>query len=180
MLEGSNAKELITPKNGDIFIFSIADGTVKLSGREYGIRKSTLTRDRPGKSEDIRGDLQGNSEKSQPIDETKDDAEARKDFWSIGGNYIYRPRVQLYVPKEETFPIPQRSIDVVRTTHTTLDVLQESRIDHYRNVDVDRSLSDSWTGFTKFTTLNEKPLDGYVWSGRRLAKTPATTRPDHL
>ena len=26
----------------------------------------------------------------------------------------------------------------------------------------------------------EKPPDGYVWSGRRLTTTQATTRPDHL
>ena len=46
-------------------------------------------------------------------------------------------------------------IDVTRTTHTNLDVFQESRNDCW-NVDVDRSLSDSWTGFTKFTILYEK------------------------
>ena len=34
-------------------------------------------------------------------------------------------------------------------------VLQESRIDDHWNVDMDRSLSDSWTGITKFTSLNE-------------------------
>ena len=45
---------------------------------------------------------------------------------------------------------------------------------------MDRNLSDSWTGLTKFTVLNEKPVEGHVWSGRRLTKIPATTRPDHL
>ena len=29
----------------------------------------------------------------------------------------------------------------------------------------DRELSDSWTGFTRFIVLNEKPPDGYTWSG---------------
>ena len=38
-------------------------------------------------------------------------------------------------------------IDVSRTTHTNLDVLQESRIDDYWNIDGSRDLSDSWTGF---------------------------------
>ena len=37
-----------------------------------------------------------------------------------------------------------------------LDVMQESRIDDYWTVDVDRNLSDSWTGFTKFTILKKK------------------------
>ena len=58
---------------------------------------------------------------SQPIDDTKDDAEARHDFWSFEGDFIYRhhvePRVQLYVPKEETFPIPLKFFDVTRN-HT--------------------------------------------------------------
>ena len=78
-------------------------------------------------------DLQGNSEKSQPTDETKDEAEASNDFWSMEGDFIYRHQVELrvllYVPKEETFPIPLKKIDVTRTTPTNLDVLQEKRID---------------------------------------------------
>ena len=43
-------------------------------------------------------------------------------------------RVQLYVPREEAFPIPLKYIDVTRTTHTNLDVLQESRTDDFWNV----------------------------------------------
>ena len=35
------------------------------------------------------------------------------------------PRVKLYMPKEESFPIPMKYIDVTRTTHTSLDVLLE-------------------------------------------------------
>ena len=77
--------------------------------------------------------------------ETKDDAEARDDYWSMEGNFIDRfhlePRVQLCVPKEESFSIPLKYIDVTRSTHTDLDVMQEKRIDNYRNVDVNRSLS---------------------------------------
>ena len=91
-------------------MFPIADGTVKMSGRYHGIRKSTLMRDQLVKSEDLRGDLRGSSEKSQPIDETRDDAEARNHFWSIEGDFTYRhhvePRVQLYVSNGEAFPIP--------------------------------------------------------------------------
>ena len=41
-------------------------------------------------------------------------------------------------------------------------------------------LSDSWTGFTQFTLLDEKPPDGHMWSGERLTKRQATSRPDHL
>ena len=38
------------------------------------------------------------------------------------------PRVQLHVPKEETLPISLKYVDVTRTMHTKVDVLQESHI----------------------------------------------------
>ena len=84
------------------------------------------------------------------------------------------------MPKEETFPIPLKHIDVTRATYTNLDVLQESRIDDYWNVNVDRSLSNSWTGFTKFALLKEKPPSGYMWSRERRTKIQGTTRPGYL
>ena len=71
-------------------------------------------------------------------------------------------------------------IDVSRTTHTTLDVKQEKRIDDYWNIDGSRDLSDPWTGFTQFTLLEEKPPDGFLWSGWRLTRKQLTSRPDHL
>ena len=104
--------------------------------------------------------------KNFKVNRETDDAEGRADFRSIQGDFIYRhhnePRIQLYAPKEETFPIPLKYIDVTRSAHTDLDVLQEKRIDDYWNVDSNRSLSDSWKGFTKFTLLKEKPPKGYV------------------
>ena len=90
------------------------------------------------------------------------------------------PRVQLGVPKEETFSIPLKYIDVTRSTHTDLDVMQEKRIDDYWNVDENRSLSDSWTGFTMFALLMEKPTPGFMWSCGRLTRIQATTTPDHV
>ena len=49
------------------------------------------------------------------------------------------PRVQLHVPKEETFRTPLKHIDVTRSTHSKLDVLQEGRVDDCWNIDVDRT-----------------------------------------
>ena len=83
------------------------------------------------------------------------------------------PRVKLYSPREESFPTPLKSIDVSRTTHTNLDVKQERRIDDYWNIDGSRDLSDYWTGFTQFALLEEKPPDGYMWSGWRLTRKTA-------
>ena len=159
-----NAKRVLTSKKGENFHIPMADGTANLLGRDHEIRESTLRQYDPVGSKDLSEELQRNSEEPQPA-ETKEDAEARNDFWSIEGDVIYRhhtePRVHFHVPKEESFTIPWKSIDVTKTTHTSLDVLQEKRINDYWNVDGDRTLSDSWTGFTKFTLLNEKPPPGF-------------------
>ena len=83
------------------------------------------------------------------------------------------PRVKLYSPREESFPTPLKCIDVSRSTHTNLDVKQEKRIDDYWNIDGSRDLSDSWTGFTQFSLLDEKPPDGKMWSGEETDKKTA-------
>ena len=104
------------------------------------------------------------------------------DFWSMSGSFIYRhhvePRVELYSPREESFLVPLKYIDVTRT-HTNLDVKQENRIDDYWNIDGSRDLSDLWTGFTQFTPFDEKAPDGCTWSGERLLRKQLTSRPDH-
>ena len=97
-----------------------------------------------------------------PHDSFPDAGEAISDFWFMSGNFIYRhhvePRVKLYSPREESFPIPRKYIDVSRKTHTNLDVRQEKRIDDYWNVDGSWDLSD---------LLEEKLPNGYMWSERR-------------
>ena len=116
-------------------------------------------------------DFLGESEGSlpPPHDSLPDAVEAIIDHWSMSGNFIYRhhvePRVKFYSPREESFPIPLKYIDVTRTTPTNLDVKLEKRIDDYWNIDGSRELSDPWIGFTQFTLLDEKPPDGYMWSG---------------
>ena len=71
-------------------------------------------------------------------------------------------------------------INVTRSTHTDLDVMQEKKIDDYWNVDSCKHLSDSWRGFTKFTLLKETHPKGYMWSGKRWTKIQTTTRPDYV
>ena len=74
-------------QKGEIFRFPIAGGTTTFSGRDHEVRESTVRRDHPVMSQDLRDALQGNSERSQPT-ETRDDAGVRKDFWSIQGDLI--------------------------------------------------------------------------------------------
>ena len=80
--------------------------------------------------------------------------------------------------KNHACPIPLKYIDVSRTAHRNLDVLQERRIDDYWNIDGSRDLSDCWTGFT--ILLEEEPPNGYMCSGKRLTRKQLTSRPDHL
>ena len=138
---------------------------IKLPGGVQDLRTSTLIRQRPIRGEshvDFLGESAGSL--PQPHDSFPDASEAINDFWSMSENFLYRhhvePRVKLYPPREDSFPIPMKYIDVSRTTHTNLDVKQERRIDDYWSIDGSRDLSDSWTGFTQFTQLKEKIPDG--------------------
>ena len=145
-----------------------------------------MKRDHP-----IRGeshiDFLGESEGSlpPPHDSFPDAGEAINDFWSISGNFIYRhhvePRVKLYSPREESFPIPLKYIDVSRTTHTNLDVKQEKRIDDYWNIDVSRAcLMIGQVSLNSLYLVKKNLQNGNMWSGERLTKRQVTSRPDHL
>ena len=162
-----NAKEVIFLKEKGDFIFPIADGRIKTLGGDQDLRTSTLVRHRPIQGEsniDFLGEPEGSI--PPPQDSFLDASEAMNDFWSMSGNFTYRhhvePRLKLCSPRQESFPIPLKYIDVSRITHTNLDVKQEKRIDDYWNIDGSRDLSDLWTGFTQFTLLEEKPPDGYI------------------
>ena len=172
-----NAKEVIFPKQGE-FIFPIIDGRIKTPGGDQELRTSSLIRPRPIQGEG-HVDFLGESEGALPqhYDSFPVAGEAMNDFWSMSGSFIYRhhvePRVKLYPPREESFPIPLIYINISRTTHTNLDVKLEKRIDDFWNIDGSRDLSDPWTGFTQFTLLDEKVPDGYTWSGGRLTRKTA-------
>ena len=156
-----NAKEVIFHKEKGEFIFPIADGRIKPLGGDQGLKTPALIRQRPIQGES-NIDFLGESEGSlpQPQDSYPDAGEAINDFWSMSGSFMCRHhvelRVKLYSPREESFPIPPKYIDVCRTTHTNLDVKQEKRIDDYWNIDGSRDLSDYWTGFTQYILLEEK------------------------
>ena len=179
-----NAKEVMFPKEGE-FTFPIADGRIKTPGEDQALRTSTLIRPRPNQGEghiDFLEESEGSF--PQPYDSLLVAGEAMHDFWSMSGSFVYRhhvePRVEFYSPREESFPIPLKYIDVIRTTHTNLDVKLEKRIDDYWNIDGSPDLSDPWTGFTQFTPVDEKAPDGYTWSGERLTRNQLTSRSDHL
>ena len=59
-------------------------------------------------------------------------------------------------------------------------MIRLKRFDDYWNGDGNGNLSDSRTGFAKFTLLKETPPKGFLWSRRRLTIIETTTRPDHF
>ena len=172
------------PKKRESF-FTIADGRIKPFGGDQELKTSTLVRQRPIQGES-HVDFLGKSEGSLPPlhDSFPDASEAINDFWPMSGNFTNRhhveARVKLYSPREESFPIPMKYIDVSRTTHANLDVKREKPIGAYWNIDGSRDLSDPWTGFTQFALLEEKPPQGYLLSGRRLTRKQLTSRSNHL
>ena len=82
-----NAKEVTTPKDGEKFVFPIADGKVKLSGGDQNLTASSLIRDNPKRGEEPE-DFLWESEGSPPPhqDSLADAGEARDDFWSSSGD----------------------------------------------------------------------------------------------
>ena len=108
-----NAKEVLTPLKGDNFIFPVADGIIKVSGGDQRLRIYSLIRIVQNKERNkkfFEGESDGLSSPTPFQDDlTRDDAEAKHDFWSITGDFIYRHHVEhpvkLYMPGEESFPI---------------------------------------------------------------------------
>ena len=82
----------------------------------------------------------------------------------MSGRFIYRhhvePRVKLQSPREESFPIPLKYIDVSRTPHTNLDVKCKGNI--------------SCTSYSR--TFGYGKLRTSTWSTlRTMARTPQST-----
>ena len=89
-------------------------------------------REHPIRGEGRRNFLGESGGSHPPLHDSFPDAgEAVNDFWSVSGNFLFRhhvePRVKLYSPREESFPIPLKYIDVSRTTYTNLDVIKDTR-----------------------------------------------------
>ena len=118
-----NEKEVFGPKTVK-FLFSRSQMEQSSCLEKWVFRTSTLLRDQPERGEELRDDVRGESDGSQPTDTTTDDREAKTIFLLIEGNYVSRHHVEGGV-----IPIPLRYIDVIRRTHVILDVLQESRAD---------------------------------------------------
>ena len=87
------------------------------------------------------------------------------------------PREPLYLPKESSFPVPSKDLDVVRPKETNLDSVKENSTDDVWNIDGHRILSERPSVSTRFRILNKRPPQGCSWVDGRLTKTKVTSRP---
>ena len=107
---------------------------------------------------DLRQESQPTSSEEKEARDPSPDVEARQDFWSVTGDYIFRyhvaPRTKLCVLKVD-FPILVSYMDVQRQTKTSI-------VDDYWNTDGDRLLSEPWIGVTRFALPNNNPPEGFL------------------
>ena len=142
-----NAKEaLITQKDGEC-VFPVADGSAKLSGRDYEFQEPTLRRESTVRWENLSGESHGDREDFRP-EETKDDEGINKVFFGLtqklGKNFMYRhhlePRSSTDVPREESFLISK------------ICIFERNSSEKKKN-DAGWELEKSQQGRTEFCTL---------------------------
>ena len=134
-----HAKEVLTPQRSGNCMFPVANGTVKIFGREQRLRTSTLTRERQERGEEqevLRGESDGLSSLTPfQDDSTRDDEEAKSDsglLQEISFIAIMRnPESNCTCRQKSHFLFHLKYIDVTRTTHTSLGVLLEKHIEDY-------------------------------------------------
>ena len=181
-----NAKEVLTPMKGDNFIVPNRGWNSQYFLRRSGSENIHL---KPGtaQTEEKNKIIFEESQTGllQPHVKTHRGLMVKPTmiFGPSQGDFIYHHhvehRVKLYVPTEESIPIPLKDIDVTRTTDTTLDVMSEKHIEDYWNVDGEKELSNAWTDFTRFIVLKETTTR-WIYTVRegRLTRKQMTSRPD--
>ena len=74
-------KEVLKTQRDGEFVFPVADGSAKLSGRNCEFQDPTLRRESTERIENVSGESHGDREEFRP-EETKDDEGINKDLWA--------------------------------------------------------------------------------------------------
>ena len=154
-----NAKEVLISQKGDEIIFPVADGTAKLSGRDYEFRVPTS-----------QAGTNRKQWRSQWRNSRRLGRVTNRWRWSpcrlmVDPRWLHLSSSQWtssssLCAERRNIPFPLKYIDVTRSTYTNLDVMQEKRvmiIGMSTRIEVRQILGK---GFTKFTILKEKPSNG--------------------
>ena len=95
-------------------------------------------------------------------DSTRYDAEAKNDFLSITGDFIchqhVESRVKLYVPREQSFLIPLKYIDLAGNADTSLDVLMEKIL----------MITGAWKKKENYQMQGQVSQDLFCWTNGHL------------
>ena len=152
---------------GRCIIFPIAHGTAKLIGRDHGVRESCKT----GSTCKEWRSQRRTARKLGKVSTSRWSPQ----WHSVSGRWVHSPLSRrtsssaLRVESKNKL-ISLKHIDVTRTTHTNLDVWQESCIDDYWNVDVDRILWGSWQDSRSSLYWANDLQKGYMRSGDGLQR----------
>ena len=115
--------------------------------------------------------------------------EEETDSWLIRGDYVVRihrqPRIHMFAPADsiDPPPIPLDRIDVIRTTVTDLETVDEKVVEYCwtgKSSNDHRRLSARWIGETRFDTVPEGCEPGYYMVGGRPTRRQASKRPDNI
>ena len=172
-----NAKAVMTPHKSEHSIFPFAEGTVKLSGRDHEFREPTLRREQPERSEDL-GENFKDTRRGLNRPKRKMTLKPEMTFgqWKVTSFIVITSNLEFNSCWKEKHSQYHWSTLTWPGLHTTLDVMQESRIDDNWNIHGDRNLSEPWTRVSR----SSQCWGGYMSSGERLTKVQATTRPEHV
>ena len=135
-----NAKEVLITQE-DEFIFPVAEGTAKLSGRDYEFRESTLRREQTVRSENLSGESHGDREELEAtVLHVRDATGTRKNIdFVIRCLCTLRGTVQRNVPESL-----ERNLMDPSTTQST---------DKKRNDGVDTNQSEACSARCKLALL---------------------------
>ena len=124
-----NETEVLKTQRDEEFVFPMADGSAKLSGRDYEFQEPTLRRESIVRKENLCGESHGDREEFQ-TKETKDDGGINKDFWAHAEarKDFYRhhiePRSSIARAEKRIIFCSLSNIDVISATFADLESAQ--------------------------------------------------------
>ena len=144
-------------------------------------RTSTLIRDIPDRGEEqnnLRGESEGSSSTPRQ-DSSWYESEAKDDFL-VSVRRFYSPSSRGPTVRADWRIIPDSTEIRWRYQNYRHVVGCDVGEKYWRLLQCygDRELSDTWSGFTRFTISSEKPPDGCTWCGERLTRKQTTSMPD--